>query len=278
MNWLNTSARCPPPTTSSICSSSESIFADGTSACSSSTRAACSASWRSSVSDRRIVNRLWLTSPSRPRTFCRSRCRWVWYSLRCRGCSSTSRTCSCFSGRSAATCSLVRRMISGRIRRRSWPSSSVFADLLDRARVVLLEPLRVREQPRRGDRQQRPQLHQVVLHRRAGDRHLERCGDLPRARVRLGVVVLHVLRLVEHQPRPGERPVRLEVQPQQGVRRHHRVRPRDHRLERHAAPGQRVPDRHHLQVRGEPARLRRPVRQHARRRDDEERIVRNVLA
>ena len=148
------------------------------------------------------MNRLWLTSSSRPRTFCRSRCRWVWYTFLCLGCSSTSRTCSCFSGRSAATCSLVRRMISGLIRRRSCAEQLGVARLLDGPRVVLAEPLGVREQPGRGDRQQRPQLHQVVLHRRAGDRDLERRRHPARALVRLGLVVLDVLGLVEEQPGP----------------------------------------------------------------------------
>src|SRR3712207_8015953 len=39
--------------------------------------------------------------------------------------------------------------------------------------VVLGEPLRAREQPGRHDREHGPQVHQVVLHRRAGDRQLE---------------------------------------------------------------------------------------------------------
>ena len=87
---------------------------------------------------------------------------------------STSTTCSCFGGSSAATFSLVRRSISGRIRRRSWCEPDRVAVALDRPAVVLGEPVRMREQPGRGDGQQRPQVHQAVLQRRAGDGQLER--------------------------------------------------------------------------------------------------------
>ena len=82
--------------------------------------------------------------------------------------------CSCFGGSSAATSSFVRRLSSGLIRRRRRAIRSASLPALDRPGVVLGEAHRVGKQPGRGDRQQRPQLHQVVLHRRAGDRQLER--------------------------------------------------------------------------------------------------------
>ena len=78
------------------------------------------------------------------------------------------------------------------LREQLWPVA-----VLDRPGVEVAEPARVREQPGRGDRQQRPELHQVVLHRRAGDRELERRGQLPGALVGLRLVVLDELRLVQ---------------------------------------------------------------------------------
>ena len=66
--------------------------------------------------------------------------------------------------------------------------------------VVLGEPVRDREKPRRRDREQRPQVHQAVLQRRAGDRQLERRRQPAGALVGLGLVVLDELGLVEDQP------------------------------------------------------------------------------
>src|ERR687889_2780779 len=72
---------------------------------------------------------------------------------------------------------------------------------LDGAGVVLAEPGRTREQARRRDRQQRPQLHEVVLHGGTGDRQLERSRQLACALVDPGLVILDELRLVEEQTR-----------------------------------------------------------------------------
>ena len=144
------------------------------------------------------------------------------------------------------------------------------AAALDRPRVLLGEPLRVGEQPGRGDRQQRPQLHQVVLHRRSRDRQLERRGQLADAAVGLRLVVLDVLRLVEDQPRPGHRAVGVRLEPEQRVRRDHDVGGGD-LLDRAPRPRQRVGDRIDLQSGREAGRLRHPVRHDARRRDHQER-------
>lgn len=60
---------------------------------------------------------------------------------------------------------------------------------LDRRTVLLLEPARAGEQPRGSDRQQGPQLHQVVLHRRARDRQFEGRRQLLCALVPAGLVI-----------------------------------------------------------------------------------------
>ena len=109
--------------------------------------------------------------------------------------------------------------MTGRIRRRSSASRSRVAAALDRSAVVLIELALRREQPGRGDREQAPQLAEVVLHRRAGDGELERRGQLLRARVVVREVVLRGLRLVQHQAGPVERVVGLELHPEQRVGR-----------------------------------------------------------
>ena len=97
------------------------------------------------------------------------------------------------------------------------------AAALDRPRVLLGERLRVREQPGRGDRKQRPQLHQVVLHRRSGERQLERRGQLANAAICLGLVVLDVLRLVEDHAGPLDGAIGVGFEPEQCVGRDHDV-------------------------------------------------------
>ncbi len=145
------------------------------------------------------------------------------------------------------------------------------AVFLDRAGVVVAEPRRAGEQPRRGDRQQRPQLHEVVLHGRSGDGQLERGLQPPRALVDLRLVILGELGLVQDQPRPGQLRVGVEVDPQQRVRGDHRVGARDGLVERLAAAVAGLRYRDHVQSRREPRGLGRPVRHHARRGDDEKR-------
>jgi len=52
------------------------------------------------------------------------------------------------------------------------------AGLLDSLGVEISELRRAGKQPASGDRQQRPELHEVVLHRRAGDGELEGAASL----------------------------------------------------------------------------------------------------
>ena len=143
----------------------------------------------------------------RPSSRCRSRCRCRSYTARCRGWRSTVSTCSCFGGSSVATASLVRRSMSGRMRRRSVASRSASPSRsMGLAHCSLNAPGR-RVQPRRDDRQQRPEVHQRVLERRAGDGELRPGREPPHRLVGLGLVVLDELRLVEHHraPRRAER-------------------------------------------------------------------------
>jgi hypothetical protein len=111
------------------------------------------------------------------------------------------------------------------------------AESLDRVRDQLGETLGVRVQAGGDDREQGPQLHQPVLHRRPGQREPERYVEAPHALVRLAVVVLHGLGLVEHQPAPGLRDVVVGLEPEQGVRRHDHVGLRGHRRDRRTPPG-----------------------------------------
>ena len=74
--------------------------------------------------------------------------------------------------------------------------------LLDGCGVVLLEPLGRPEEARGADGEERPELEQVVLHRGAGDGHLERNREHAGSPARLGGGVLHELGLVQEQARP----------------------------------------------------------------------------
>ena len=84
--------------------------------------------------------------------------------------------------------------------------------VLDRLGPQLLEQRRPRVQPGRHDRQQRPEVHQRVLERGAGDGELRARREPAHRLVGLGLVVLHELRLVEHHRSPrrasGTRPRR----------------------------------------------------------------------
>jgi hypothetical protein len=141
---------------------------------------------------------------------------------------------------------------------------------------VLGKPLWIGEQPRRGERQQRPQLHQVVLHRGTGDRELERHLEVTGAAVRLAAVVLDELRLVEDEPRPRDFVVRVGVQAKQRVRRDDDVGGRD-LVDRAARLGERVEHDIDAQLGCEPGCLRCPVRRDAGRSDDEERSRRRTV-
>ena len=203
VNWLNTSARCPPATTSASCSSSASIFGCRARRGSSVDQAGMQAELAEQgqrPQDREPVAVDVVDQPQHLLPLAlqvrSGRLR------RCRGSSSTSSTCSCFGGQFG--CHLF---LGPPQHQRPDPASQpgqllAVVAALDRPRVVLGEPGRAGEQPRRHDRQQRPQLHQVVLHRRAGDRELERRGQLPGALVGLGLVVLDELRLVQDEPGP----------------------------------------------------------------------------
>ena len=133
---------------------------------------------------------------------------------------------------------------------------------LDRPPEVLGKRGRPREQPRRDDRQQRPQLHEVVLHGRAGDGEFGPGRQQPRALIDLRLVVLDELRLVEHERRPRAFPEGVGVDAEHGIRRHHEVGPRDGLGDAAAAALGRLAERDHPQRRREPRGLGEPGRQH----------------
>ena len=206
MNWLNTRARWPLPTTAqqvSISVSSLLLRQVVMAGSSSGGEPACRLSCRSSVSERRIVNRLASRSSMQAEHLLPLALQMESGTASgASGCSSTSSTCSCF-GRQVGRDLLLRPALDQRLD----PAPQLIQQLavtlrvLDRPGVVLPELLRMREQSRCGDRQQRPQLHQVVLHRRAGDRQLERRRQPARALIDLGLVILSVLGLVQDQAR-----------------------------------------------------------------------------
>ena len=142
---------------------------------------------------------------------------------------------------------------------------------LDGGHVGLAEPAVAREQARHDDAQQRPQVAEGVLHRRAGDGQPEGGAQVAGHRVHLRGAVLQELCLVEDHPAPVESAVLAGVDPQERVAGDHHVRPRH--LVRHggaALAGGGVQDAH-VEVRGELLGLGRPHGHHGARRDHEER-------
>ena len=127
--------------------------------------------------------------------------------------------------------------------------------------------------PGRDDRQQRPEVHQRVLERRAGDGELGPRGEPPHRLVGLGLVVLDELGLVEHDRAPRPRPEGDLVDAGHGIRGDDDLRARDGGLQ--AAPGlvAGAVDDHRAQRRREPGRLALPRGQHRGRGHDEHRVV-----
>ena len=128
----------------------------------------------------------------------------------------------------------------------------------DRPGVVVAEPVRAGEQPGSRDRQQRPQLHQVVLQRRARDRDLHRGRQPAGALVDLRLAVLDLLRLVQQQSGPAQLGVGREVDAQQGVGRDDGVGARGELAEVLAARGPRCRIPAPRSGPGRTARPRRP--------------------
>ena len=141
---------------------------------------------------------------------------------------------------------------------------------LDRRGPHLAEGVAAAEQP--GDRpvEDRPQLGQVVLDGRAGQRHARRARDGPQRPRGGGLRVLHVLRLVGDHQVPPDLGQRCRVAAHRAVRRQHepaaRRRAGRTRLER-ARPVE-PPHRH---ARRELADLGLPVAEEGGRADDERR-------
>jgi hypothetical protein len=141
---------------------------------------------------------------------------------------------------------------------------------LDRPPVVLREPVSGREQAGGGDGQQRPQVHQAVLQRGAGDRQFERSRDPAGTGMGLGPVVLDELGLVEHQTRPGQPGQGLALDAEQGVGGDHQVGTGNHLGHRLSALAGRLGQGDRAEPRREPVRLGCPVGHHTGRRDDKE--------
>ena len=160
---------------------------------------------------------------------------------------------------------------------------------LRRASVQVTERAGGGEQTVRHNRQQCPQLHEVVLNGRAGHRDLgaggHRAGDGPGA----GAGVFDELRLVQQECAPafgggefargfvngaaqraGVAGVCILVHAQQRVAGQHQVRPRD-ALSQRGLTGGGFGNGHDLRLGQETCRLRRPVGDDGGRRNHEER-------
>ena len=84
-------------------------------------------------------------------------------------------------------------------------------------------------------------------------------------------MVLHELRLVEHEPCPRERVVRVVLDPEQRVRGHDDIGTRNRLGQRRTPSRLGLGDRHRGESGGEPLALARPVLDDARRRHHQER-------
>ena len=141
---------------------------------------------------------------------------------------------------------------------------------LDGLSVHLGETSGVGVEPGGHDRQERPQIHQAVLDRGAGDGELGGRLEATDALVGLRRVVLDELRLVEDQHLPVDAAVLVELQTEQGVGRHDDPGVA-HRLgQRGAASRLGLPDGDHLHARSEPVGLTVPVGDHRGGGDDQE--------
>ena len=191
VNWLNTRARWPSAASSSRWSTSTSILADPTPAYVVVDQGGVEAELAQPgqrAEDRdpvavEVVDQAEDRSAARAAGGSRR-------SRRCRGVSATSSTCSCLGGRSAATSSLVRRSRNGRIRRRKRRSTSASPSFSTGLATSSVNWLRPGVEARRDDREQRPQLEQAVLDRRAGDGEPERDVEAADRLVGLALVVL----------------------------------------------------------------------------------------
>ena len=142
---------------------------------------------------------------------------------------------------------------------------------LDRSDVLLLEPVRGREQTRRRDREQRPHVAQRVLQRRSRQRQPERRVDRLRRLMDLRGPVLDELRLVEDEPRPWEPGDLGLVEAEDRVRDDDDIGPGDHLGEGGAPLLRRLTDDANVEVRRVLCGFLRPDRDHRGGGDDEER-------
>jgi hypothetical protein len=103
------------------------------------------------------------------------------------------------------------------------PQRCFVAVLLHRAHDDLAEAASSGVEAGRGEREQRPQLQQPVLEGRAGDGEAEVGVDRARGGIGLALVVLDLLRLVEHETAPVPGGELLALEAQHGVGGHDEV-------------------------------------------------------
>ena len=207
VNWLKTRARCPSAAISTqLLDERVDLRRPSTPAYFASTSEASRLSCRSRVSDRKIVNRFLSQVVDQAEHLLALPLQVGLVDLAVPRVSATSSTCSCLGGRSAATCSLVRRSMSGRIRRRSGRqqprgrrrrSTGAAVDSVNRCGLGNSPGATIESSDHRSIRLFSSGVPVIAS--------LNGAAQPPRALVGLGLVVLHELRLVEHQPAPGQR-------------------------------------------------------------------------
>ena len=151
------------------------------------------------------------------------------------------------------------------------PQPFVVAFSFDGCAVVLGEAAAPSQQTRARERDERPQLEQVVLERSAGDDEREGGVQHPGAFVALRRRVLDLLSLVENEPLPVQGRVSVELETEQRVAGHDDVRPGDLVGQCRAALVSHCADRSDAQLGRESRALGSPVADDAGGGDDEKR-------
>ncbi len=217
VNWLKTRARWPSATTWVRSSTSRSSLAEPTVSCSSSTSAGSRASWRRMVSDLRISKRCFCDVADEAEDLLALP---LELGLVDPGVAGAELDLDGLLGLGRQLGE--HRVLGAAAHERGDASPEGGEQLgglaaLDRLAVGLAEPLRVGVEAGSGDRQQRPQVHERVLERGAGDGDLGGGVEAADALVGLALVVLDELGLVEQQELPVVAGVGVELDAEQRV-------------------------------------------------------------
>ncbi len=157
------------------------------------------------------------------------------------------------------------------------PGQRQLVAALDRPAVARDEGVHLGEEPRRGEREERPQVHEGVLHRCPRDGYHAVGLEAAQHEVGLRAGILDELRLVTDEEGPALLPQVVGVDPRHGVGGDDDVRTGDPLGERLPRLAGGLAEDDDTQVRGEPGRLTCPGGEHRGRGDDEDRALQTVL-